>query len=147
MRAEAVRKGGRSDTAELFLKLVNNHPALRLPDRLNVPDALRAEEHYAAGLRKFWEHKYPDAEKEFVQSIVNYDQDARYFYYLGLARLGQNKWAEASAAFEQGARLEQQGRPGRNAVNTALERIQGKARHFLNDRREELESTSKPVPK
>ena len=53
-------------------------------------------------------------------------QDARYYYFLGLAQLMQGD-RDAYEDFDQGARLEQQNRPPRAAVSAALERVQGRA--------------------
>ena len=59
-------------------------------------------------------------------------QDARYHYFLGLSRLAQDK-REAYEDFDQAARLERLGRPGRPAVSAALERVQGPMRRVLNE--------------
>jgi hypothetical protein len=64
--------------------------------------------------------------------VTAFNQDARYFFYLGLTRLALNKPGDAEADFEQGGRLEAQGQPGRSAVSAALERIQGSPRKTLN---------------
>ena len=70
----------------------------------------------------------------FLDAIKNDALDARYHYFLGLARLAQNK-QEAYEDFEQGAKLEAQDRPSRVAVSVALERVQGPARQALNETR------------
>ncbi len=116
-------------------ELMNNHPGLSRPDSKATPEPLQAEKHYAAGLNLFFARKYAEAEKEMLAAIENDSTDARYFYYLGLSRLAQGKRG-AVEDFDQGARLEQQGRPDRTAVSQALERIQGRIRQTLNDIRE-----------
>jgi TolA-binding protein len=139
LKADALAKGSpvsRQEVAALLKRLIDEHPSLRVTTGRVVLDPLQAEQFYAAGLRKFWERRYPEAEKEFQESIRNYDQDARYYYYLGLAKLMQNKREDAYKDFEQGARLEQQGRPNRDVVNAALERIQGRSRQILNSKRD-----------
>jgi tetratricopeptide (TPR) repeat protein len=80
----------------------------------------------------FFAHRYADAEKEFVAAAENDSSDARYYYYLGLSRLAQNK-RDAYEDFDQAARLERLGRPGRAAVSASLERVQGSMRRVLNE--------------
>jgi hypothetical protein len=129
---EGLRRHLRRDYAEGLLTLVQNHPALKRPDSLAIPDPILAEVHYATGLRNFWSGRYADAERDFLEAVTAYSQDARYFFYLGLTRLALNKPGDAEADFEQGGRLEAQGQPGRSAVSAALERIQGTPRKTLN---------------
>lgn len=145
--AKELRKVIRRDQADLLLELLEKHPAFHRPYSRAVQNPLAAEAHYAVGLRLYWERKYADAEKEFYISIEDFDQDARFFYFLGLTRLAQGKRDEAFTNFEQGARLEQQNRPGPVAVNEALERVQGRIRQVLNERRQGiLDPTRRPQP-
>ena len=51
------------------------------------------------------------------------------------AALAQNK-PEARLAFQQGALLERENRPGRDQVSKALERVQGTVRRVLNEARD-----------
>ncbi len=60
-------------------------------------------------------------------------QDALQWYFLGLAQSATG--FDPRAAFAKGAELERQGRPGRKAVNAALERVQGAARQQLGQYR------------
>ncbi len=117
-----------------LLDLVRNHPRLKRPDTLVVPNPLDAERHYAAGLNFYYERDYPAAEKSFASAVENDSQDARYFYFLGLARLAQNK-REAYEDFDQGAALESQNKPPSPVVSASLERIQGPVRRIVNDAR------------
>jgi hypothetical protein len=122
------------DYADGLAELLNNHPAFKRPDSLAVPNVLEAERAYANGLGEFSARRYVQAEEQFLAAVKNDDQDARYFYYLGLSRWAQNKRdkrAEARLDFERGARLEKQNRPGTIVVNEALERVQGKARQEM----------------
>ena len=116
-------------------RLIQGNPSLRQPSVLTAADPLGAETHYAAGLRWYFDRQYPKAEKEFFDAVEQDGQDARYYYFLGLARLMQGD-RDAAEDFEQGARLERQGRPARAAVSAALERVQGPARSQLNDIRD-----------
>jgi tetratricopeptide (TPR) repeat protein len=114
--------------------IIQDHPALRRPDVLNVANPVEAEKRYAEGLNLFTAGKYAEAEKDFLAAVESDNQDARYFYFLGLSRLLQNK-RSAYEDFEQGSRLEQLNRPGTAAVSAALERIQGPTRRIINDAR------------
>jgi tetratricopeptide (TPR) repeat protein len=125
-------------TREL-LKLVQEHPAFQIPDLSVRPSAVQAESHYGRGLTYYWSGQYAKAEDEFKKAVAFYGQDARYRYFLGLARLAQNTRRKREAAwfdFEQGARLEAEDHPGRVAVNSSLERIQGPLRQYLDRFRE-----------
>ena len=59
------------------------------------------------------------AGKEFAAAVENDNGDARYYYFLGLARLAQGK-RDAYEDFDQGARLEELGRPTRAAVPSSV---------------------------
>src|SRR5205085_2681970 len=120
--------------ANTLLELINAHPVLRRPDPKTTPDPLASDRHYASGLSYYFDRKYENAEKEFLSAVENDSNDARYYYFLGLARLAQGK-RDAYEDFYQGARLEQMGRPDSAAVSTALERVQGRMRRVLNEAR------------
>jgi hypothetical protein len=107
-------------------------PTARPPRSLAASNPLLAEAHYAAGLRAYFDGRFADAQASFAGAAQADDQDARYFYFLGLSRLALDNRADANANFEEGARLERENRPGRKAVSTALERVQGTARQALN---------------
>ncbi|MFO0927033.1 MAG: hypothetical protein U0736_08320 [Gemmataceae bacterium] len=117
--------------ANTLLELIAGHPVLRRPESKETPNPLRSEKHYAAGLNQYFAGQYGRAEKEFLSAVENDRNDARYHYFLGLARLAQGK-REAYEDFDQGARLERQGRPDSAAVAAALERVQGQMRWVLN---------------
>jgi hypothetical protein len=97
---------------------------------------LDAEKHYALGLNFYFDRDYVNAEKEFLLTIENDSQDARFFYFLGLSRLAQNRRRDAFADFTQGTALERMNRPSPAAVDDALERVQGPTRLILNGFRE-----------
>ena len=118
--------------------MIDEHPAFQHPDAANKPNPLLADKHFGNGLHLFWEHQYAQAEAQFKQAMDYFNQDARYAYFLGLAQLAQNtklKRDQAYFSFEQGARLEAQGRPSIGEINTSLERVQGPIRLLLNDYR------------
>jgi tetratricopeptide (TPR) repeat protein len=113
--------------------LIANHPRLKRPDSLRIANPMEAEKHFAAGLNFYFERDYANAEKEFLLTVENDSNDARYFYYLGLSRLAQNKRRDAQDDFDQGATLERLNRPAPAAVSESLERIQGPTRRIVND--------------
>jgi hypothetical protein len=117
--------------------LVSNHPAFKRLDSLELPDPLQAEAFFARGLRFYYDRRYEDAERELLDAVHYSDQDARYLYFLGLARLAQpGKRDLALEDFRQAARLEKQDKPNRLAVSAALEKVQGPARRILNEVRD-----------
>jgi tetratricopeptide (TPR) repeat protein len=115
--------------------LIQNHPAFKRPDSLNPPDPLLGEKHFALGMRWYNAHVFAEAEKEFFEAVRYNDQDARYWYYLGLVRLDQGKRTEADDSFRAGALLERQNKPSPAAVSFSLERVQGPIRQTLNSYR------------
>lgn len=128
-----LEKLGRNpDDAKGLRFLMQNHPALKIPDGQMPADPLLAEKHYAAGLRHYWARRYDDAEREFFRAVSYYDQDARYLYFLGLARLNQGKRSFALEAFRRAGVLEQQAKPASATVSATLERVQGPDRQTLN---------------
>jgi tetratricopeptide (TPR) repeat protein len=132
--AEGLRPYLPREYARGLLLIIDSHPCLKRPDSLRVPNPLEAEKHFAAGLNFYFEANYADAEKEFLLTVENDNQDARFFYFLGLSRLMQGK-RDAYEDFDQGAILEQLSRPPSGVVSQALERIQGEARRVLNEAR------------
>ena len=78
----------------------------------------------------------PTPRREFVLTVENDANDARYFYFLGLSKLAQNRRRDANDDFAQGAELEQVNRPAPAAVSESLERIQGRTRRIINGFRE-----------
>jgi hypothetical protein len=132
--ADALRPVLSREQVETLRDLIRNHPALRRPESQAVPTPQGAERHYATGLRLLYSGQYPAAEKELLAAVAQDGQDARYYYFLGLTRMYQGK-RDAFEDFEQGARLEQQGLPPGDAVNSALERVQGQARRVIDNAR------------
>jgi tetratricopeptide (TPR) repeat protein len=101
---------------------------------LTVPNPLRAERQYAKGLNHYWAGRYSAAERALAEAVRlagPSGRDARYFYFLGLARLAQGRGGEAITDFRQAGELERLNRPGRATVALTLERVQGEPRRFL----------------
>jgi hypothetical protein len=98
-------------------------------------DAEVAEERYNSGVSKFHSRSYAEAEADLKKAIALNRDDARYHYYLGLAKYNQGRSSEAADDFRSGAALERQSKPGTKSVSSSLERIQGSARQLLNSYR------------
>jgi tetratricopeptide (TPR) repeat protein len=150
-----ARQGKRTDGLQLYTKgmqlaypgaatkelsrLVEENPAFQQTERPGTPNSFLAERSFGKGLHAFWSGQYAAAEDEFGKAVAQYDQDARYQYYLGLSRLLQDTKAKRQQArhnFETGARLEAENRPGPRVVNASLERLQGQLRYFLDEYRQ-----------
>ena len=126
-----ANKAMKPEYADGLLLLIETHPMLKRSESRRIANPLNAEKHYGTSLRWYWEKNYSNAETEFLEAIANDGLDARYYYFLGLSRLAQNK-PEAHEDFAQGARLEAQERPSSAAVSTAVERVQGTMRETLD---------------
>jgi Tetratricopeptide repeat len=115
-------------------KLLDEHPAFQQPDAQSASPSL-ADQFYSKGLQQYWARNYPEAETQFRKAILYYNQDARYFYFLGMslsAQKGTLKRDAATFAFEQAARLEAANRPSLTEVNASLERVQGPVRALVD---------------
>jgi hypothetical protein len=133
--ADGVRPHIRRDYGDVLAEIITNHPDLKRPESRTIADPLAAEQAYAAGMANYFARRYDRAEEQFLAAVQNDSQDARYYYFLGLARWSQNtreKRAEAKADFEHGADLERHNRPGSDAVNAVLERVQGQPRREVD---------------
>jgi tetratricopeptide (TPR) repeat protein len=130
---EGVQRALPQQEAAPLEYVLENHPAFQRREGIKPPDPVVAEEHYETGLGQYFDGRYAEAERNFADAVYYNDQDARYLYFLGLARLAQpGKRDTALQDFRQAGRLEAQGRPSSAAVSVALERVQGPARHILN---------------
>jgi hypothetical protein len=122
------------ETAELS-KMVSEHPAFQQPDSMPRYSPLLAERHFGKGLDLFWARRYRPAEEEFKKAVAFYDQDARYLYFLGMARFQQGTKGKREAArfdFGKAAQLEAASRPHSYDVNASLERLQGELRQVVD---------------
>lgn len=89
-----------------------------------------AEKAYGLGLEAYYARRMADAETHLKTATLKNPNDARYWYFLGLARWQQGRNSEAEADFRRGAALEARGL----AVNIGNElvRVQGPARAALD---------------
>jgi hypothetical protein len=99
-------------------------------------DLTLAEKYYSSGVSQYWAGDYAAAEKELAKAIGYFKDDARFFYYFGLACWQQGKREQASEAFQKGTELESRSRPSSAQINATLERIQGGARAMIDQARE-----------
>jgi tetratricopeptide (TPR) repeat protein len=97
-----------------------------------APDPKLAEKLFSYGLKAYYGKSFGDAEDELMNAVRNNNQDARYYYFLGLARLQQGKIEAAQDDFRQAAALERQGLPDSQTLNGYFERIQGPERQLIN---------------
>jgi len=118
-------------------ELIRDNPILSQPDQGGPPpDPFAGEKNYGIGLDMYFSRKYAEAEKAFTRAIEADNHDARYYYYLGLARLAQSNTGGAVKAFNAGARLELQSKPNSTSIANSLERVQGSPRQMINAARE-----------
>jgi tetratricopeptide (TPR) repeat protein len=125
----------RSKLAEALGQIASQGSVSGPAESGNSPNRMLAEEHYEAGHQAYWQGNYKAAAREFDKAIREAGQpsrDARYLYYLGLARFQQGDEQEAREAFQQASTIERDHSIQRPAVNGALERVQGQARAILD---------------
>jgi tetratricopeptide (TPR) repeat protein len=139
--AQAIEKlqtddlAARSKLTEVSSQLAAQRSASVPGQAGNTPNRMLAEEHYQAGHEAYWQGRYNVAAREFEHAIREAGKparDAKYLYYLGLARFQQGEEPEAREAFEQASAIERDHSIQRPAINGALERVQGQARMVLN---------------
>jgi tetratricopeptide (TPR) repeat protein len=124
---------------EELVKMVRDHPAFQQLDAQANADPRLAERFFSKGLDYYWQRKYKDAEFQFAQAKSYYETDARYHYFLGLARFQQKDKKKLEAAkfdLTEGARLEALSRPDTVRVNASLERVQGPLRQLIAEYRQ-----------
>jgi uncharacterized protein (DUF3084 family) len=102
------------------------------PEAPFSPDPDRAERIFSDGLKAYFARDYADAEDQLIEAMKNNNQDARYVYFLGLARLQQGRIDAAQEDFRRAAALERQGLPDMRTINAAFERVQGPERQMIN---------------
>jgi hypothetical protein len=83
---------------------------------------------YGRGVNAYHNRKFAEAETALKEATADFQSDARYWYFLGLAQFQQGKNADAEASFKKGAELEKKNLPGRAVINEELQRIQGTLR-------------------
>lgn len=104
-----------------------------------VPAEMEADEKasrsYATGLTAYRGGKYADAQTAFATATDVNPADARYWYYLGLART-QTGTTGAEDAFKKGAEMEARNKPGTRFIDAALERLSFADKQRVNKHRQ-----------
>jgi tetratricopeptide (TPR) repeat protein len=106
-----------------------------LPTPAGTPDLKRADRAYHLGREHYTRGDFAGAERAFREAVRWHAEDARHWYFLGLALLQQGRTDLAHGSFREGGRREQQNRPHSADINLSLERVQGPARQALNAHR------------
>lgn len=125
---EGAMRALQAELASVREQLKQRRTTLEAPA---VLDPAQGERLYDVGLFFYHRGQFEAAEKALLAAIEQDGQDARYHYFLGLTREQQGK-REAQDDFQLAVQLEQRGLPGRAAVSSALERVQGPPRRSLN---------------
>jgi hypothetical protein len=142
VEARAIKGGEALQTAATQALKELNQTTVRTADTTFQPNPLLADKHFSTGLDLFWNKNYTAAEVEFTKALTFYDEDARYCYFLGMARYLQGSTQKRKLAetdFERGVQLELARHPGAREINSSLERVQGDMRRLVNSYREKLQ--------
>ncbi len=115
--------------------VVSHHPLFHRPAPVEEPDRLGADRCFNLGVAQYVARSYAEAEESLALAVRHHRDDARHWYYLGLAQLARGKPHLAADSFRQGARLEKRGLPQTADVVRSLERVQGEPRRVLNSYR------------
>jgi TolA-binding protein len=111
-------------------------PAKRQPSsqdrKLASVDPREAERVFLEGVQQYLHNRWSEAEESFLMAIRLQERDARFHYFLGLARHAQGHTELAEADFRRGAALERQGAIHRESFLALIERLQGPARSALS---------------
>lgn len=97
---------------------------------------------YSMGYNFYWARDYDDA-LFYLKSATEIEDDARFWIYRGLTEHALGREREAKASVTRAWELVDHGRTGKQAFNSAIERVQGRSRYWLD--RVRLEP-SLPIP-
>lgn len=100
-----------------------------LPTAVAASDP-RAELAFARGLSRYRAGDLSSAETEFAAATKFNSLDARYWYYLGLAKAGLGR--DAANELRQGVERERRNLPNAGTVDASLERLSPEARQLIN---------------
>jgi hypothetical protein len=98
--------------------------------------------HYGDGVHAYFAGNSSRAEQSLSSALELNSQDPRIYYFRALSLLRQGRTAEARGDMQVGAALEAQ-RPGRFAIGSALERVQGHDRLLLEQFRRQARSEAR----
>jgi hypothetical protein len=121
------RLAGQAEQFRQQLTVVRSGVVVPLSDvEREVQD--KAKRAFATGIEAYQVRQLATAEAWFALAAKDDPADARFWYFLGLAKWGQGKTADAEADFKRGAEWETRAKPGRRAIGEALLKVQGSAR-------------------
>jgi len=95
-------------------------------------EAAEAAQLYRRGQDSYWEGKYQQALMQLQAAIQLNPEDARFWYYKGLAEMKLNRRQEALKSFEKALDLHSRGKPGSDAIKESLQRVQGPMRDWFH---------------
>jgi hypothetical protein len=116
---------------------LESHPALNPPPAARQPSPALAAANFEAGRKLYLAGKYAEAEAAFRDAVYHNAEDARFWYFLGLAQRELGKPDATLESFRQGKRLEERRLPRPDDVTGSLEKVQGDARQALIRYRDE----------
>ncbi len=134
MYVESLRPTLHKEQYDTLREIIRSHPLLRQNESDVVNDTLKADRFYLTGREQYNDRNWAGAEKSFRAAVEAYDQDARYYYFLGLARLAQGE-KDTASLFRKGAKLESENRPKSVIIDRDLETVQGVPRRILDEAR------------
>jgi tetratricopeptide (TPR) repeat protein len=91
-----------------------------------------APELYSRGYSLYWEKQLDEALANLNASVKLSDQDARAWYFKGLAERALGETAKAKESIRMAIKVQRQNRQQYAAVMTSLERVQGADRAWLD---------------
>ncbi len=111
--------------------------AIFVPSVPPVPTTPAAERDFNKGYEDYFHCEYAQAIARFDAAIAKVPSDARFYYFRGLARLGDHQSGGTSKRedgiedLHQGIILERRGTPSPQQVSQVLVRIQGELRQWV----------------
>ncbi|QGJ72036.1 Hypothetical protein PBC10988_37510 [Planctomycetales bacterium 10988] len=94
--------------------------------------------HYGRGCHAFWSGDFSAAFECFETAVKYYPEDARIWYFKGLAEAGLGENDSATQSFGRALQLEVAGKPARKSIDQAISRVQGRLRVQLEEARRDL---------
>jgi hypothetical protein len=131
-KLDAVTRDAKRQAEDARVQMANARAGVAVP--LMTTESIaqgQASGLYTRAIDLYFTGRYADAEAVLTRVTQQDPADARYWYFLGLSRLAQEK-PGAPEAFQKGAEQEARSLPPARELNAALEKVQGNARRTLN---------------
>lgn len=128
---QQVEKTAALQLEDLDRRVANARSGISVP--LNTSESIardRAVAVYNSGIQLYFANRFSEAEAEFAKATQADPNDARYWYFLGLARYAQGN-PDAAEAYKRGAECESRNQPNARDINAALERVPRTAKQTL----------------